>query len=213
MSSTFVEHAWDALLIALKQDVNKPISAHCVGRQPSIYISLLKTRPQTPPFSSHNTSNMAANASNALTLSMFNQVYISPANAFPRFTEFPNEIQVIIWGMAASPTEPLKLNELFLRAMARYPLRIASLRGPFFRLTSRNWLPFYVHYREFLGCRGTANARRDLLGMCRNSRFAVLKSWKDEVKNVVVSRPGPEIRIKEKIIQLLTGLIQECLSN
>ena len=143
---------------------------------------------------------MADNASNALNPSMFNQVTIHPADTFPRFSGFPDEIQVIIWRMAASQIEPLKLDELFLRAMARYPLRIASLRGSFFPLTSRNWLPFYAHYGDFLGCRGAALARRNLWGLCRNSRFAVLKTWRNEVKDIVVARPGPEIRIKEKIV-------------
>lgn len=216
MDSAFAclfNHDLNVLLIDLKQDVNNALFAHSVSKQPHISISLLITRHQTTPFNPYNTANMTTNASNTPAPSMFNQVTINPADAFPRFAEFPNEIQVIIWGMAASPTEPLKLNQLFFRAMARYPLRIASLRGPFFRLTSRNWLPFYAHYVEFLGCRGTAVARRNLLGMCRNSRFAVLKAWKDEVKDIVVIKPGPEIRIKEKIILLLARLIQECLSN
>ena len=68
-----------------------------------------------------------------------------------------------------------------------------------------------VGMHEFFGCRGTALARRNLLELCRNSRFAVLKTWREEVMDIVVSRPGPEIRIKEKIVQLLTRLIQKCL--
>lgn len=136
------------------------------------------------------------------------------SSAFPRFSELPTELQIEIWSYAATPTNPIRLTEDFLTNIKTESLRQydESYYYPFFRLTSKTWLPFmsWGAYGQRAGCLETAKTRANLMGTCRLAWQVVVETWRREVEAIELRREQPGTAHKKEVVEFLSAMIEEC---